>query len=268
MTVHPHANEFKGLEQVCDAARVNTFVGLYQNTLHTGGPVADLLRAVEENESRYRDITEKIVSNLQGINIPSLAAVHRTHFDAIIKMYNLFKLDVNPSSEIRVNIPEHWVHEYSVTSEAQGYEGDIENFCDYSDAAVVEASSMSHKQLLAYLMPNNQSLLHHEKNNGASDVCFTVDFPPPPDREWDIMYRLQQAGIPFMITADSNAIAFTPPAADQMRNLNQDNDILAQVWLDFEPIITVEEDDAVVIVGQWGEYIFETMAVQAAIEAL
>ena len=263
MTVHPRAGDFAALQLVCNTVQKDHHSGLHALVEQEQPDAAGQVIAAEEAETWYRYCRDELTAQLAAIGVEPLCVLRRSHWKTIRNLYGLFELDVL-GDYIQVRLPDDWVQSYAVDSVARGYEGDRKVFIQYSQQALAAAATLEQKEILKLLMPNHQSL-SFDIVPDVAHANFSIELPPAPVREQVVMKRLQASGAPFHITADPGAIAFAPPLGEQMRGANTRVRTAAKKWRDYEPIITVSSDEAVAIVGQWGDYIFEGLAIQAAL---
>jgi len=254
MTVHPHATDFLELESACDAAQATKM----------GQPAQDQ-ELLQVQESWYQKEKDRLISDLISVGVEPMAVLRLEQWIQIRNMYGLYQLSMLENC-IRIKLPQSWFEQETVVSTAFGYQGEEAQISRFSGHALLEAEHLDHAALLAALMPENESL-DWDLPKADDDASLRIALPPAPERERVVWQTLHASGAPVHVTADKSAIRFTPSLADQMRGSNVKSDILAEQWVDYEPILTVAHESAVAIVGQWGDYLFEKMAIQAALSA-
>ena len=266
MTAHPRAKEFAILERVCSSEQDRLLTDLQTDAWRSGNDKAvATLQDAQADQAWYDSDRIKLKKLLAELGIEPLAVLHRCHWGTIRDLYNLYELTLK-NGRIRVEVPSHWVRSFEVATKWQNT-GETKRFCKFTKTATSEAAVIDHKQLLKLFMPRNRSLPHNARPITVANAYFRVELPPAPEREQTVMEKLQQAGVPHNITADHSAIAFSPSVTEQMLGSNINTSERVREWKEFEPIVHVSEGDAVAIVGQWGQYVFEALAVQQAITA-
>jgi len=254
MTVHPRATDFLELESACDAAQATHLAQSFEEQ-----------ELLQTRESWYQKEKDRLISNLVSVGVEPLAVLRLDQWQQIRNMYGLFQLRML-GDRIRVRLPDSWIDRETVVSHALDYEGQELAVSRFSGQAFLEAEHLDHKALLATIMPENESM-DWDAPVADDDKSFAITLPPAPEREQAVWRQLHVCGAPVNVTADPSAIRFTPSLPDQMRKGNVRSDIIAEQWLEYEPILTVADESAIAIVGQWGDYLFEKMAIQAALTA-
>lgn len=251
MTAHPRAKEFLELQHVCTADVMNRV------------ETAEDKAAAQTDLAWFQKDREDLIDDLGSVGVEPLAVLPVRSWRNICQLYGLYDLHVL-NNFIKVQLPAGWLEQRVVFTQASGYNHESRRFEQFSEQALLEAETLDHASLLDMLMPNGRSRNFFDQQN-HNDWDVSIQLPPAPVREQVVMKRLQKSGAPFQIVADKSAIAFAPPLIDQMRSANVVVDHKAYEWETYEPIITVVCGYAVALVGQWGEYLFETLAIKAAL---
>ncbi len=253
MTVHPRAADFIALQETCDAVQAAKI-----------GSTNDS-EVLKTTEAWYQQDRADLITDLQQIGVEPLAILRGDHWAEIRQLYGLYDLQML-NGYIRVKMPAGWKESKVVVSEAVGYEGQEAHYQQYSSLALRQSATLEDADLLRLLMPE----LTSRQWGGeilSDDLTVSIELAPPPVRAQVTWHRLQNSGAPVHIAADKSAIAFSPPLNDQLRGGNEAIQHKVRRWKDFEPIIAVPKGSAVALVDQWGNYLFEKIAVSQAINA-
>ncbi len=259
MTVHPRAQDFAQLQAVCDQVIANETIEL--GTSSQSEAAAEL----HHQEAWYEHDRGELLESLQNIGIEPMCVLRRRHWSAIVDRYGLFTLNSNMvCGQIGVLIPDDWKKTIEAVSKAQDYVGATENYLTVTDEAIAEARRLPHKELLLKLMPDRQSL-PRDFDPDLDHLMLKVSLPPMPEREANILLELHKANAPHSVVAVPEAIQFSPSIGTQLGDFQDGVEEEVLTWENDEPLITVPHESAVALVGQRGDYLFETKAVQAAV---
>ncbi|MEX0918092.1 MAG: hypothetical protein WDZ93_02960 [Candidatus Paceibacterota bacterium] len=257
--------------------------------------IAKLRADIDQYERDARALRDKLTK----IGVEPLALIPRGAWDAIRKQYDLFEFGFNENGSVNAAMPDFipiterlftlnivyvclalgvvFVAPVSIDSFFGPMSGWVQVMLgttlafaaviflfkglpsSYNPRRVVRAylRGKSHLDLLRDLFPGNRT--------PADAVAkLTINLPTPPQQVAEKIVLLDKNGVDFFVTAEPDAVEFVPKIDVQLREIAQP--VLRREMVRFsdlfDPIVHVNQGDAIAIVAQYGPFLLEAAAIE------